>query len=100
MATKSVSKFSINGEYFGYGSPDGTLKLWQTTNGILKQEYTHSTHLTAVCSCIGWGPVKKVKTMWIPDQSKNIFIWHDLLQPCLCYPMLINGILAEYFAGC
>ncbi|KAK3599161.1 hypothetical protein CHS0354_040999 [Potamilus streckersoni] len=46
--------FSNSGEYFLYSSADGVLKLWETATGLLKQEYTPSSHLSATCSCLSW----------------------------------------------
>ena len=61
MANSKNLNFSPNGENFAYSSPDGSLKIWDTNTGILKQEYTHSTHLSATCSCLAWAPTHKVK---------------------------------------
>ncbi|ESP04564.1 hypothetical protein LOTGIDRAFT_63496, partial [Lottia gigantea] len=47
-------EFSPNSEFLAYASPDGVLKVWETTSGILKQEYTPSSHLSATCSCLSW----------------------------------------------
>ncbi|CAH1793044.1 unnamed protein product [Owenia fusiformis] len=60
MATV-VPSFSPNGEYFAYASPDGTLKLWDTETGTLKQEFTPSSHLSATCSCLKWGSIRSRK---------------------------------------
>ncbi|XP_013780540.1 WD repeat-containing protein 43-like [Limulus polyphemus] len=49
---------SPNGEYFAYRTPDGSLKIWETTTGTLKQEYTPSSHLSTTCTCMTWGPVR------------------------------------------
>ncbi|KAI0215238.1 WD repeat-containing protein 43 [Lamellibrachia satsuma] len=59
MAQVMPVAFSQTGEYFAYSSPDGTLKLWETVTGTLKQEYTPSSHLSATCTCLAWGPSRK-----------------------------------------
>ncbi|XP_046371992.2 WD repeat-containing protein 43-like [Haliotis rufescens] len=48
--------FSQNGEILVYSSPDGVLKLWDSSTGQLNKEYTPSSHLSATCSCLSWGP--------------------------------------------
>ncbi|XP_046551150.1 WD repeat-containing protein 43-like [Haliotis rubra] len=48
--------FSQNGEVLAYSSPDGVLKLWDSSTGQLNKEYTPSSHLSATCSCLSWGP--------------------------------------------
>ncbi|CAN7939132.1 unnamed protein product [Ixodes hexagonus] len=50
--------FSNNGEYLAYSSSDGRLKLWECSSGKLKQEYTPSSHLSATCTCLSWGPTR------------------------------------------
>lgn len=49
---------SNNGEFLAYSSADGRLKLWDTSTGKLKQEYTPSAHLSAKCICLSWGPTR------------------------------------------
>ncbi|GIY94128.1 WD repeat-containing protein 43 [Caerostris extrusa] len=66
---RNILAFSRNGEYLAYSSPDGCLKIWETSTGILKQEFTPSSHLTATCTSIAWGPTKlRTKS---PKKSKN-----------------------------
>ncbi|GIY84932.1 WD repeat-containing protein 43 [Caerostris darwini] len=66
---RNILAFSRNGEYLAYSSPDGCLKIWETSTGILKQEFTPSSHLTATCTSIAWGPAKlRTKS---PKKSKN-----------------------------
>lgn len=57
---KSIVDFSSDSEYLAYSSPDGCLKIWETSTNILKQEYTPSSHLSATCSAISWCPKKHV----------------------------------------
>ncbi|XP_064484330.1 WD repeat-containing protein 43-like [Ornithodoros turicata] len=49
---------SNNGDLLAYSTPDGRLKLWETASGKLKQEYTPSSHLSATCTCLSWGPTR------------------------------------------
>ena len=64
MAQVMPVAFSPTGEYFAYSSPDGTLKLWETATGTLKQEYTPSSHLSATCTCLAWCPSSKSNVSW------------------------------------
>lgn len=60
MATSMESAaFSSDGEYFAFSNSDGRLKLWETSSGILKQEYTPSSHLSSTCSCLSWSTEKR-----------------------------------------
>ncbi|KAK3094081.1 hypothetical protein FSP39_023991 [Pinctada imbricata] len=74
MATSTVAPFSIseNGELAIYSSPDGILKLWDTTTGALKQEYTPSSHLSATCSCLSWGPKRNLETPRKKKKKKSL----------------------------
>lgn len=58
MLLKCKTAFTCNGDYFAYSSPDGCLKIWETSTNILKQDYTPSSHLSATCSSLSWGPSK------------------------------------------
>lgn len=63
---------SENGENAIYSSPDGVLKLWESATGNLRQQYTPSAHLSASCTCLAWGPSKRVLVNFFP---KNKIIW-------------------------
>ncbi|XP_064622092.1 WD repeat-containing protein 43-like [Lineus longissimus] len=65
----SPLSFSSSGEYLAHSSPDGTLKLWQTSTATLSQEYTPSSHLSATCTCINWGPWRDAKNT--PKKKKR-----------------------------
>ncbi|XP_041353730.1 WD repeat-containing protein 43-like [Gigantopelta aegis] len=56
MAVACPVAFSTNGEFLAYSGPDGVLKIWDASTGQVKQEYTPSSHLSATCSCLSWGP--------------------------------------------
>ncbi|XP_062597839.1 WD repeat-containing protein 43-like [Saccostrea cucullata] len=66
----SITPFAIsdNSQYSIYSSPDGVLKLWEADNGVLKQEYTPSAHLSATCTCLSWGPKRNLDT---PGRKKR-----------------------------
>lgn len=51
-----LATFSLDGRYLAFCGADGRLKVWETTTGLLKQEYTPSSHLTASCTCLSWMP--------------------------------------------
>ena len=60
--------FSTDGEFLAYCGADGRLKILETATGILKQEYTPSSHLTAMCTCLAWMPKpnqqESVRKVW------------------------------------
>ncbi|XP_035221166.1 WD repeat-containing protein 43-like [Stegodyphus dumicola] len=66
---RNLTNFSSDGQYFAYSSPDGCLKIWETSTNILKQEYTPSSHLSATCSSLSWGPCKQ--NAHLPKKSKK-----------------------------
>ncbi|KAJ8308007.1 hypothetical protein KUTeg_012881 [Tegillarca granosa] len=81
MAATTV--ISPNGEYILHSSPDGVLKLWETESGVLKQEYTPSSHLSATCTCLSWSPKqqmesprkkKRKKSGQNPSNEENDFV--------------------------
>ncbi|CAL1536918.1 unnamed protein product [Lymnaea stagnalis] len=59
MATTQISCFSDDGEYFAHSSSDGTLRIFECATGILKQEYSSSSHLSATTSSLTWSRQKK-----------------------------------------
>lgn len=65
MATIIPFAISDNSQYSIYSSPDGVLKLWEADNGVLKQEYTPSAHLSATCTCLSWGPKRNLVHTYI-----------------------------------
>ena len=72
MAVVVLVSFSPNGEYLAYSSPDGVLKLWETTTGKLAQEYTPSSHLSATCSCLQWGPNRRPRVSFTETFSLTV----------------------------
>ncbi|KAF8795159.1 WD repeat-containing protein 43 [Argiope bruennichi] len=66
---RNIIAFSHQGEYLAYSSPDGCLKIWETSTGTLKQEFIPSSHLTATCTTLTWGPSRTISNL--PKKSKN-----------------------------
>ncbi|XP_064600554.1 WD repeat-containing protein 43-like isoform X2 [Liolophura sinensis] len=58
MATIAPTSYSRNGEYLVHSSADGVIKIWETETGVLRQEYTPSSHLSAACTCLVWCPTR------------------------------------------
>ena len=54
MALVEPVAFSGDGNYFASCANDGTLKVWNTVTGQIKQQYVPSSHLSAACSCLSW----------------------------------------------
>ncbi|KAK3708240.1 hypothetical protein RRG08_023649 [Elysia crispata] len=46
--------FSDDGEYLAHSSSDGILRIYETATGKLKQEFSSSSHLSAVTSSLSW----------------------------------------------
>lgn len=44
--------------YFALASPDGHLRVWETANNRLHQEYVPSAHLSGTCTCLAWAPAR------------------------------------------
>ncbi|GFR31657.1 WD repeat-containing protein 43 [Trichonephila clavata] len=59
LSRKNILAFSHRGEYLAYSLPDGRLKIWETSTGVLKQEFIPSSHLSATCKSLSWGPTKR-----------------------------------------
>lgn len=41
---------------FAISGSDGRLRVWETANSRLQQEYVPSAHLSAACTCLAWAP--------------------------------------------
>ncbi|KAM9635538.1 WD repeat-containing protein 43 [Trichechus inunguis] len=44
--------------YFALASTDGHLRVWETGNNRLHQEYVPSAHLSGTCTCLAWAPAR------------------------------------------
>lgn len=48
----------LNQAYFALASADGQLRVWETANNRLHQEYVPSAHLSGTCTCLAWAPAR------------------------------------------
>lgn len=44
--------------FFALASADGHLRVWETANNRLHQEYVPSAHLSGTCTCLAWAPTR------------------------------------------
>uniref|UniRef100_A0A8C4R9F0 WD repeat domain 43 n=1 Tax=Eptatretus burgeri TaxID=7764 RepID=A0A8C4R9F0_EPTBU len=44
--------------YFAVASADGRLNVWESSSGSLHQEFVPSSHLSAMCTCVAWAPIR------------------------------------------
>ena len=51
--------FNNSGSLYSLCSSDGKLKIWDTSNNILKQECVRTSHLNSCCTCLIWIQVTK-----------------------------------------
>ena len=58
MEESQTSQFSLCGNFFAHTNRNGVLKIWDTQTGKLHQDYTPSSHLASVGSCLQWAPFK------------------------------------------
>lgn len=74
MASTHISSFSDDGEYFAHSGSDGTLRIFECATGILKQEYSSSSHLSATSSSLTWSRQRKesVKVTIRKNENKKI----------------------------
>ena len=58
MEESRTSQFSLCGNFFAHATRNGALKIWDTRTSKLHQEYTPSSHLASLGSCLQWAPFK------------------------------------------
>jgi len=58
MEESRTSQFSLCGNFFAHANHNGVLKVWDTQSGKLHQDYTPSSHLASLGSCLQWAPFK------------------------------------------
>uniref|UniRef100_H3AWU6 WD repeat domain 43 n=1 Tax=Latimeria chalumnae TaxID=7897 RepID=H3AWU6_LATCH len=50
---------------------DGRVRFWDTRSGALRQEYVPSSHLSATCTCLSWGPAGSRAAKEGPQRKKR-----------------------------
>ena len=53
---------SSNGASVALCTPDGVIKFYDSLTSNLKLEYSSSTHLQAICTCLAWSKKRKTTT--------------------------------------
>lgn len=54
MININNSAFSPDIKYYASITAEGKLKIWDTENNALKQEFTPNLHLSSPCTCLQW----------------------------------------------
>lgn len=54
MININNSAFSPDIKYYASITAEGKLKIWDTENNALKQEFTPNLHLSSQCTCLQW----------------------------------------------
>ena len=55
-------KFSPTGQELALTTHDGRMTVWDAHTRQVKHQYTPSKHLSAVCTCLSWIPLKEQST--------------------------------------
>ena len=56
------AKFSPIGQELALTTHDGRLTIWDAQTQQIKSQYIPSKHLSAVCTCLAWMPLKNSST--------------------------------------
>ncbi|XP_068228522.1 WD repeat-containing protein 43 [Palaemon carinicauda] len=56
MTKSKLVSFTPDGGKLAHSGPDGVLRIWDTTSGVLEHEYQPAEHLKATTSCIKYSP--------------------------------------------
>ncbi|GAB6021815.1 WD repeat-containing protein 43 [Chamberlinius hualienensis] len=56
MAARPLISYSDDGEFLACYGADGSLKIWETSTGTLKQEYVSMSQLGSICTSLSWMP--------------------------------------------
>ena len=56
------SKFSPIGQELALTTHDGRLTIWDAQTQQIKNQYIPSKHLSAVCTCLAWMPLRNSST--------------------------------------
>uniref|UniRef100_A0A7N5P4A4 WD repeat domain 43 n=1 Tax=Ailuropoda melanoleuca TaxID=9646 RepID=A0A7N5P4A4_AILME len=67
----------LNQAYFALASADGQLRVWETANNRLHQEYVPSAHLSGTCTCLAWAPARLQAKSGGHDNKVNCIQWHQ-----------------------
>ena len=52
-------KFSPAGQELAITTHDGRMSVWDAQTSQIKHQYIPSKHLSAVCTCLSWMPLKE-----------------------------------------
>ncbi|GFR99204.1 WD repeat-containing protein 43-like [Elysia marginata] len=69
---KTQTCFSFDGEYLAFSSSDGILRIYESATGKLKQEYSSSSHLSAVTSSLSWSRPRRDGTSSPKSKRKKL----------------------------
>jgi len=86
MAAVPVLDVSSDGEYLAISGADGVLKLWETSTGSLSQEYVPTSHLSATCTCLSWGPRRHARVRFKLVKVGRMQSYNDTCSESLLTP--------------
>ena len=55
-------KFSPTGQELAITTHDGRMTIWDAQTRQIKHQYIPSKHLSAVCTCLSWMPLKDTRS--------------------------------------
>jgi len=58
-STNEKFKFSPSGQELALTTHDGRMTVWDAQTRQIKHQYIPSKHLSAVCTCLSWIPLKE-----------------------------------------
>ncbi|KAL0273648.1 UNVERIFIED_CONTAM: hypothetical protein PYX00_006272 [Menopon gallinae] len=98
----SGSSYSFNesGLLLAHWSSAGKLKIWDTSTGTVKQEYTKNLHLTSPCTCLYWlqcskrvtPKKKKLKSSGHDSEDREVIVMGTTLGNILVYDLALNDV--------
>ncbi|BFZ07611.1 hypothetical protein BsWGS_10650 [Bradybaena similaris] len=72
MEVTQLTAFSEDGEYLAHTSSDGTLRIFECASGTLKQEYSSSSHLSAITTALSWSRHKKESAVTSKSKKRRL----------------------------
>ena len=104
MTSKSMARFSSDCSKLAMSTPDGRLTVWGSGGGggacDLLHQFSPSTHLTAVSTCLAWSgpghPTQKKKKRMSMDQQSDLVAMGTSAGTVLVYS-IIQGDLVTTF---